>query len=424
MRIVFNSSAKVNGASLNECLAKGPSLLNNIMGILLRFRQERFAFIGDIRKMFHSIMIPVEDQMMHLFLWRDLNTDKKPQTYAMTAVNMGDRPASAIAQTALRETASEAANEFPMASDVIVKNSYMDDIPASVKSAEARETITNEISTILNRKGFSIKEWTFSGEIKASKDNRDQRAVQLLMNRATDQSIGKVLGIDWDAENDELRFEMTEILAAGKETTKRECLSTISSIYDPIGLLTPVTVAAKIILRTIWSARPHFDWDSTLPSSIQRDWDEFRESLLDVKQLSFKRTVRPDGGEQPTLVLFSDGSKEAYGVVAYIRWKTPTGYVSSLLAAKSRIAPLKIIDTVHLELCGAVLNSRLYVFIKEELPSVSFVKVYHIVDSEIVKAMINKESYGFNTFAANRIGEIHRNTSQDNWYWIEGTHHS
>ena len=120
-------------------------------------------------------------------------------------------------------------------------------------------------------------------------------------------------------------------------------------------------------------------------------------------------------------MLFSDGSKEAYGVVAYIRWKTPTGYVSSLLAAKSRIAPLKIIDTVRLELCGAVLNSRLYVFIKEELPSVSFVKVYHIVDREIVKAMINKESYGFNTFAANRIGEIHRNTSQDNWYWIEGT---
>ena len=133
MRIIFNSSAKVNGASLNDCLAKGPSLLNNIMGILLRFRQEKFTFIGDISKMFHSIMIPLEDQMMHLFLWRNLQTDQRPRIYAMTAVNMGDRPASAIAQTALRETAAEASEEFPKASDTIVRNSYMDDVPGSWK---------------------------------------------------------------------------------------------------------------------------------------------------------------------------------------------------------------------------------------------------------------------------------------------------
>ena len=75
---------------------------------------------------------------------------------------------------------------------------------------------------------------------------------------------------------------------------------------------------------------------------------------------------------------------------------------------------------MRLELCGAVLNSRLYTFIKEEMQSIDFKKVYHIVDSEIVKVMINKESYGFNTFAANRIGEIHSSTDQMNWYWIEG----
>ena len=54
------------------------------------------------------------------------------------------------------------------------------------------------------------------------------------------------------------------------------------------------------------------------------------------------------------------------------------------------------------------------------MPTIDFEKVYHIVDSEIVKAMINKESYGFNIFAANRIGEIHGSTEPMNWYWIEG----
>ena len=118
--------------------------------------------------------------------------------------------------------------------------------------------------------------------------------------------------------------------------------------------------------------------------------------------------------------LLSDGSKDAYGVAAYVRWLTPEGYESRLLAAKSRIAPLKIIDVVRLELCGAVLNSRLYYFIRKEMPDLEFHQTFHIVDSEIVMAMINKESYGFNTFAANRIGEIHQNTERHNWYWIEG----
>ena len=73
MRVVFNSSARFKGGmSLNDCLAKGPCLLNELLGILMRFRQEQFAFIGDISKMFHSIEIPVHDQMTHLFLWRDM----------------------------------------------------------------------------------------------------------------------------------------------------------------------------------------------------------------------------------------------------------------------------------------------------------------------------------------------------------------
>ena len=98
MRVVFNSSARMKGGlSLNDCLAKGPCLLNELLGILLRFREERFAFIGDIKKMFHSIDIPVKDQMTHLFLWRDMQLKDRPTTFAMTAVNMGDRPAAAIA---------------------------------------------------------------------------------------------------------------------------------------------------------------------------------------------------------------------------------------------------------------------------------------------------------------------------------------
>jgi len=406
LRIVFNSSAKINGMSLNGCLAKGPSLLNNLCGILLRFRQEQFAFIGDISKMFHSIDIPIEDQMTHLFLWRNLECDKKPETYAMTVVNMGDRPAAAIAQSALRKTAEECYKQYPDASKVLLQNSYMDDIPGSVSSEEKRLKITTEAEDILARKGFKIKGWVFSGQQKSTTASKHQRDVQTLLNKGTDENVDKVLGMEWDTEADEIRFSSRESNLSNKESTKRQCLSTIYSIYDPLGLLAPVTVAAKIILRKVWATKPPLDWDDQLPVEIQKEWDIFRESLNGIGKLSFKRSMKPVNGELPVLILFSDGSKEAYGVTAYIRWKTDQGFVSNLVAAKSRIAPLKIIDVVRLELCGAVLNSRLYKFILQEMPDLEFKRVYHIVDSEIVRAMINKESYGFNTFAVNRIGEI------------------
>ena len=101
-RIMFNSSAKYQGLSLNEYYAKGPSLVNQLLGILIRFTTERYAFVGDISKMFHSIGISLQDQMTHLFLWRDLQLNREPRAYAMTAVNFSDRPSATIAQTALR----------------------------------------------------------------------------------------------------------------------------------------------------------------------------------------------------------------------------------------------------------------------------------------------------------------------------------
>ena len=80
---------------------------------------------------------------------------------------------------------------------------------------------------------------------------------------------------------------------------------------------------------------------------------------------------------------------------------------------------MRIVDIVCLELSGAVLSKRLRVFIQEEV-RYTFTAVYHIVDSEIVKAMISKESYGFNTFAANRTGEIQQKTDLQEWFWIAG----
>ena len=60
--------------------------------------------VGDIRKMYHSIKLSLRDQMTHLFLWRNLDENKDPDEYAITAVNFGVRPSAAVAIAALQKT--------------------------------------------------------------------------------------------------------------------------------------------------------------------------------------------------------------------------------------------------------------------------------------------------------------------------------
>lgn len=150
-RIVVNSSANFHGHVLNEYYAKGPDMLNNLLGVMLRFTEEPVAMIGDIEKMFYSIDIPLLDQMTHRFLWRDLDEQREPDTYVMTDVNMGDRPSGTIAKAALRKTAEMSREDFPRSSETILKKSYMDDIPESTSTLEEAQKIASEIDKILDQ---------------------------------------------------------------------------------------------------------------------------------------------------------------------------------------------------------------------------------------------------------------------------------
>ena len=67
IRIVFNSSASFKGHTLNDYWYKGPDLLNNLFGVVLRFRENAVAICGDITKMYHMVAIPMLDQHVHRF---------------------------------------------------------------------------------------------------------------------------------------------------------------------------------------------------------------------------------------------------------------------------------------------------------------------------------------------------------------------
>ena len=203
--------------------------------------------------------------------------------------------------------------------------------------------------------------------------------------------------------------------------TKRSILSVVNGFYDPLGLLTPFTVKCKIILRKLFAHEPKLGWDDDVPEEIESDWRNICKEIPQVSDLSFSRSLTPPGAVgNPKLVVLSDGAKSAFGAVAYARWEINNGFRCHLIAAKSRMAPLKVEDTVRLELCGSVVSVRIRSMIQKELRNLEFEETIHIVDSEIVHAMVHRESYGYNTFVGNRIGEIQRNSSPDEWMWVPG----
>ena len=146
---------------------KGPSLLNSLYAVLLRFREELYAFMGDLSKMYHSMTL--EDQMMHLFMWRDGNENIEPEIFAMTVLNMGDKPSAAIAQICLKDAAESSRTEHPESSAIIEDNSYMDDILGSVATSLERALRTREITETLGSRGFHLKEWIINDGIEENK---------------------------------------------------------------------------------------------------------------------------------------------------------------------------------------------------------------------------------------------------------------
>ncbi|KAK3749297.1 hypothetical protein QZH41_007559 [Actinostola sp. cb2023] len=97
LRVVFDPASPYQGVSLNSLLHKGPCLIGNLLGVLLRFREEPIAFVGDISKMFLQILLPDEDTHVHRFLWRDLDLTRKPTVYALQRVTFGDKPSPDMA---------------------------------------------------------------------------------------------------------------------------------------------------------------------------------------------------------------------------------------------------------------------------------------------------------------------------------------
>ena len=152
-----------------------------------------------------------------------------------------------------------------------------------------------------------------------------------------------------------------------------------------------------------------------------RRWQAWLQELPRLEQVAIDRCFKPRNfGEVSSTQLhhFSDPSQQGYGAVTYLRITDRSGNTKcSFVMGKSRLAPMKSVTVLRMELSAAVVATRLDTMSRKEL-SLPISESFFWTDSTCVLRYIENEDKRFQTFVANRIATIHEASSPDQWRYV------
>ncbi|KAK0141927.1 hypothetical protein N1851_020398 [Merluccius polli] len=248
LRVVYDCGAGYQGTSLNSELLQGPDLTNSLVGVLLRFRREPVALMADIRSMFHQVRVPTSDiDFLRFLWWRDGDIEQDPTDHRMLVHLFGAVSSPSCASFALRRTAEDNHHVRTQVTDTIMHNFYVDDCLTSLPTVQDALQLTSDLTELCNKGGFQLTKWVSNNRavlstIKEEERGKDIRSLDLDKNQLP---TDRALGLQWSVEEDTFRFD---ILIPEKPHTRRGILSMVSSVYDPLGILAPLTLPAKQLL--------------------------------------------------------------------------------------------------------------------------------------------------------------------------------
>ena len=360
--------------------------------------------MGDIDAMFHQVRVPEYDQdCLRFYWWPDGNLDDNPAVFRMVVHLFGAVSSPTCCNLALQKTAEINRSEFGNeVSDVILHNFYVDDLLKSVDSEARAVTLVQDVSELCLKGGFRLRKWISNNRnVMKSVPDEDLRK-DLCFDTLP---VERALGVCWNMENDTFGFN---VAVRDSLPTRRNLLSIVCSVYDPLGLAAPFVLLAKILLQDLCLRQ--VDWDTKLSGADIRSWQQWLTDLPKLENMSIPRCVqKPDFGdvESTQLHLFSDASDVGYGVVAYLCFTNQDGAIHcSLLYSRARVAPLKKMTTPRLELTAATLAVRTDTKLRQEL-DIDIDSTYFWTDSMAVIRYIANKKTRFHTFVANRLAVIH-----------------
>ena len=419
VRVVFDCSFQHRGTALNDHLLTGPDLGASLFGVLLRYRQHEIAVSADIKAMFHQVHICEEDGRLLQFLCRGMNRTTKPDIYKWNVVIFGATCSLGCASYAVQRHVIDEWGDSAKAT-LLLDSLYVDNYLASFPSEEEAATAAQQTRDLLLDGGFNLVKWASScpgalRDIPGEAKTGDYERLMSLGETLNEPTLGLLL----DCKNDTLVFNQR--LGGMAVPTRRTVVSESASQFDPLGILTPFTARAKLIIQDLWRDKSR-GWDDPLsddPNDLLSRWTTWRSELTALPKISIPRCYMPrlSSDRHYELHVFNDAAHRLYGAVAYLRGIAENEVDVGFVAAKSRVAPLKQMSIPRLELCAARLGARLAATLKEELS----LKIHSTTlwsDSLTVLEWIKSDSCRYKVFVGTRIAEIQELSEVTDWKYV------
>ncbi|XP_055715183.1 uncharacterized protein LOC129809402 [Phlebotomus papatasi] len=357
LRVVYNASGKTStGLSLNDTLMVCPVVQPDLYTILIRFRRHPYAITTDISKMYPQLIL--------------------------------HHPHSDFQRLLLRKTPDDPITDYRM-----------------TRTCDQAKATCTQLIEVLASGGFTLGKWN-SNYPGVLPDNC--RPTQQGVDVATTST--KTLGIKWDTKDDVFFFTVSQ---EDEVNTKRQVASFIAKIFDPLGLIAPVVINAKLLLQGLHQLKG--GWDVEVPPEFQASWDRFLHSLDNIESIRVPRWASGIAQAKEVQIHgFCDASLRAFGAAVYLITKNGGETTSHLLTAKSRVAPGedKSQTIPRLELCGALLLAELVDKIKDIL---GITAVYLWTDSTVVLSWLYNRALEFKPFVSHRVNKILRLSSSNQW---------
>lgn len=420
LRVVFDASVKYEDKCLNEELLAGPDHMNSLAGILLRFRREPVAISCDIQKMFHNFQVNEEDRDYLRFLWTDSKL-KTVMEYRMTVHLFGATSSPGVATFALRKLASNALEEMPKAAEFITNNFYVDDGITSTATEEEAIALIRDATKLCGRANLRLHKFLSNSRnvlnsLPQSEIAKNLQGLNIYKDKLPSE---RTLGLEWCTEKDSFTFSNNLV---EKPPTKRGILSSVSQIYDPLGLLAPFLLQGRILMQQ--SCQQEGGWDDPVPRELQTRWISWIQDMDNLKLVCISRCLKPKGFSEISraeIHYFGDASLMGYGACAYLRIINNHNQVHvTLITAKSRVIPSKGMTIPRLELQAAVEAVKLAVFIRAEL-KMPIDQEYFWSDSTATLGFIKNSTTQFYMFTANRVNQIRQHSEPEQWHHIAGS---
>ena len=424
-RLVVDGARKFSGICINDRLLPGPSMIHKVFDVMCKMRSGRYAFTCDVQAMYLNVKVAVEDRKFLGMFFRESPLEQL-KIVQFTSHPFGLTSSPYVAMRTVSKHALEHEERFPLAKRAVLTSVIVDDFIVAGDDLNVLADTLKQLESLLEDIGMGVHKVAASHEeiLRHVDGEKIAKTLEIGGETAVCQEsclpTVKTLGMVWNARTDMLQITFKPKHEQGS-LTLRKIVSDGGRLYDPLGMVLPVTMAGRILQQACWSQGTN--WDETMDEDLQARWKKWVNKTKRIDELKFPRSISQvqQTYQKKRLVTFVDASSGAHAAAVYVQTLYSTGRLGArLLAAKGKVTSLNKPESIpRLECAAAALGAEFTAHICDVLQW-DKKEVVYFSDSSTTLWWINSNK-PLKPYVANRVCLILDHSEARQWKHV-GTH--